>query len=370
MGTLARPDFHKCGRARVPILQLRGEIMVRCLLASVVLLLFSQSTRAEDAVVENVVFAIHGGIGLDKVEMTPEIDKRVRTELEQALRAGFAALNKPNATGLDAVEAAIRLMEDSPQFNAGRGAVFTHDGRNELDASIMEGKTLKAGSVAGVTTIKNPITAARAVMEKSKHVLLVSRGAEAFAAEKGLEIVDPKYFWTEERWKQLQKQLEEEKKRSDLRGQGAEEIPERHLPGFSFGTVGAVALDKAGNLSAGTSTGGMSNKRWGRVGDSPIIGAGTYADNEACAVSATGHGEYFIRYGVAHDIVALMKYKGLTVNAAADEVLRKKLKAAGGEGGVICLDHKGRFYPSYNTEGMYRGCITRDGQVQVRIFEQ
>lgn len=332
---------------------------------------------AEDAVVENVVFAIHGGIGLDKVEMTPEIDKRVRAELEQALRAGFAALNKPNATGLDAVEAAIRMMEDSPQFNAGRGAVFTHDGRNELDASIMEGKTLKAGSVAGVTTVKNPITAARAVMEKSKHVLLVSRGAEAFAAEKGLEIVDPKYFWTEERWKQLQKQLEEEKKRSEVRGQKAEgrkqeagEIPERHLPGFSFGTVGAVALDKAGNLSAGTSTGGMSNKRWGRVGDSPIIGAGTYADNEACAVSATGHGEFFIRYGVAHDIVALMKYKGLAVNAAADEVIRKKLKTAGGEGGVICLDHKGRFYPSYNTEGMYRGCMTRDGQVQVRIFEQ
>ena len=331
----------------------------------------THAVRAEDAVVENVVIAIHGGIGLDKVEMTPEIDKRVRTELEQALRAGFAALNKPNATGLDAVEATIRLMEDSPQFNAGRGAVFTHDGRNELDASIMEGKTLKAGSVAGVSTVKNPITAARAVMEKSKHVLLVSRGAEAFAAEKGLEIVDPKYFRTEERWQQLQKQLEEEKKRSNVATGGSTVVVEaRHLPGFSFGTVGAVVLDKAGNLSAGTSTGGMSNKRWGRVGDSPIIGAGTYADNEACAVSATGHGEYFIRYSVAHDIVALMKYKSLSVNAAADEVIRKKLKAAGGEGGVICLDHKGRFYPSYNTEGMYRGCITRDGQVQVRIFEQ
>lgn len=334
--------------------------------------LISHTTRAEDVVVENVVFAIHGGIGLDKIEMTPEIDKRVRTELEQALRAGYAALNKPNATGLDAVEAAIRLMEDSPQFNAGKGAVFTHDGRNELDASIMEGKTLKAGAVAGITTVKNPITAARAVMEKSKHVLLVSRGAEAFAAEKGLEIVDPKYFRTEERWQQLQKQLEEEKKRSQglgTTGPETVEIPERRLPGFSFGTVGAVALDKAGNLSAGTSTGGMSNKRWGRVGDSPIIGAGTYADNEACAISATGHGEYFIRYAVAHDIVALMKYKGLAVNAAADEVIAKKLKAAGGEGGVICLDRQGRFYPSYNTEGMYRGCITRDGQVQVRIFE-
>lgn len=339
--------------------------------------LMSSIAGAEDAVVENVVFAIHGGIGLDKAEMTPEIDKQVRRELELALRAGFATLNKPNATGLDAVETAIRTMEDSPLFNAGRGAVFTHDGRNELDASIMEGKTLRAGSVAGVTTVKNPITAARAVMEKSKHVLLVSRGAEAFAAEKGLEIVDPKYFWTEERWKQLQKQLEEEKKRSEAGGQKAEgrrqkahAIPERSLSGFSFGTVGAVALDKAGNLAAGTSTGGMSNKRWGRVGDSPIIGAGTYADNEACAISATGHGEYFIRYAVAHDIVALMKYKGLAVNAAADEVIRKKLKAAGGEGGVICLDHKGRYYPAYNTDGMYRACITRDGQVQVRIFEQ
>lgn len=350
--------------------------MIRCLLALVVLMLFLEPTRAEDAVVENVVFAIHGGIGLDKAEMTPEIDKRVRTELEQALRAGFAALNKPNATGLDAIETAIRTMEDSPQFNAGKGAVFTHDGRNELDASIMEGKTLKAGSVAGVTTVKNPITAARTVMEKSKHVLLISRGAEAFVAEKGLEIVDPKYFWTEERWKQLQKQLEEEKKRSaisgqrsEVRGQETQSLPERRLPGFSFGTVGAVALDKAGNLAAGTSTGGMSNKRWGRVGDSPIIGAGTYADNEACAISATGHGEFFIRYAVAHDIVALMKYKGLEVNAAADEVIRKKLKAAGGEGGVICLDHKGRYYPSYNTDGMYRACITRDGQVQIRIFE-
>lgn len=332
---------------------------------------------AEDIVVENVVFAVHGGIGLDKAEMTPEIEKRVRTELEQALRAGYATLNKPNATGLDAVETAIRLMEDSPLFNAGKGAVFTHDGRNELDASIMEGKTLKAGAVAGVTTIKNPIAAARTVMEQSRHVLLVSRGAEAFAAEKGLDIVDPKYFWTEERWKQLQKQLEEEKKRSQARdpganvgGQETNAFPDRSLPGFSFGTVGAVALDKAGNLAAGTSTGGMSNKRWGRVGDSPIIGAGTYADNQACAVSATGHGEYFIRFAVAHDIVALMRYKGLTVDAAADEVLRKKLKAAGGEGGVICLDHRGRFCPSYNTEGMYRGCITRDGHVQVKIYEQ
>jgi beta-aspartyl-peptidase (threonine type) len=353
-------------------------IMVRGFILGFALVgVWLHNLHAEDVVVENVVLAIHGGIGLDKPEMTPEIDKAVRAELERALRAGFEALNKPNATGLDAVEAAIRLMEDSPRFNAGKGAVFTHDGRNELDASIMEGKTLKAGAVAGVTTIKNPITAARAVMEKSKHVLLVSRGAEAFAAEAGLEIVDPSYFKTEARWQQLQKQLEAEKMRSRIRGQGpggsgqeGEQIPERHIPGFSFGTVGAVALDKAGNLAAGTSTGGMSNKRWGRVGDSPIIGAGTYADNEACAISATGHGEYFIRHAVAHDIVALMKYKQWQVDEAADTVIRNKLKSAGGEGGVICLDHQGRFYPSYNTDGMYRGCITRDGQIMIKIYEQ
>ncbi len=348
------------------------------LFACIALLLsLSAVARGEDAVVENVILAIHGGIGLDKAEMTPEIDKAVRTELEKALRVGYAVLQVPNATGLDAVEAAIRLMEDSPTFNAGKGAVFTHDGRNELDSSIMDGKMLKAGSVAGVTTIKNPISAARAVMEKTKHVMLISRGAEAFAKEVGLEIVDPKYFWTEKRWKQLQKQLDEEKKRSQLdqgsgvKGQESDEadVASRRLPGFSFGTVGAVALDKSGNLAAGTSTGGMSNKRFGRVGDSPIIGAGTYADNEACAISATGHGEYFIRFAVAHDVVSLMKYKGLPVHEAADEVIRKKLKAAGGEGGIICLDHSGRFHPSYNTEGMYRGYITKDGQSRVMIFE-
>jgi beta-aspartyl-peptidase (threonine type) len=373
-GTLPEiPDFAE-GTWTWEAIMVRGWILAMALTG-----VWLHNLHAEDVVVENVVLGIHGGIGLDKAEMTPEIDQAVRTELERALRAGFEALNKPNGTGLDAVEAAIRLMEDSPQFNAGKGAVFTHDGRNELDASIMEGKTLRAGAVAGVTTIKHPISAARAVMEKSKHVLLISRGAEAFAAEAGLEIVDPSYFKTDARWQQLQKQLEAEKKRSDARGQGAvprspaerePRIPERNLPGFSFGTVGAVALDKAGHLSAGTSTGGMSNKRWGRVGDSPIIGAGTYADNEACAISATGHGEYFIRYAVAHDIVALMKYSKLPVHEAADTVIRKKLKSAGGEGGVICLDPQGRFYPSYNSEGMYRGCITRDGQIMIKIYEQ
>lgn len=343
----------------------------RICLAGLVLLVatVSPNLRAEDVVVENVVLAIHGGIGLDRAEMTPEIDKAVRAGLTEALKVGYEKLNQPKASGLDAVEAAIRVMEDNPLFNAGKGAVFTNDGRNELDSSIMEGKSLKAGSVAGVSTIKNPISAARAVMEKSKHVMLISRGAETFAKEAGLEIVDPKYFWTEERWKQLQKYLEEEKKRTQAGPLDDTDVA-RGLPGFSLGTVGAVALDNAGDLSAGTSTGGMSNKRWGRVGDSPVIGAGTYADNEACAISATGHGEYFIRFAVAHDIVSLMKYKNLPVNQAADEVIRRKLKAAGGEGGVICLDRNGRFWPSYNTEGMYRGCITKDGKITVMIFDR
>lgn len=334
----------------------------------VLLAIAGAAVQGDEVAMENVVLAIHGGIGLDKVEMTAEIDKAVRAGLTEALRAGAAKLNQPAATSLDAIETAIRIMEDNPLFNAGKGAVFTHDGRNELDSSIMEGRTLKAGSVAGVTTIKNPISAARAVMEKSKHVMLISKGAEAFASEQGLEIVDPKYFWTEDRWKQLQKYLEEEKKRSQLNKAPADQ-PAQRPEGFSFGTVGAVALDRNGNLAAGTSTGGMSNKRWGRVGDSPVIGAGTYADNAACAISATGHGEFFIRYAVAHDIVSLMKYKEWPVQQAADEVIRKKLKAAGGEGGVICLDHNGRFYPAYNTEGMYRGCITKSGQITVKIFE-
>lgn len=344
---------------------MKWVIGIACLIAA-------GAAHGEDVVTENVVLAIHGGIGLDKVEMTPEIDKAVRAGLTEALQAGVARMKQPNATALDTIEAAIRVMEDNPLFNAGRGAVFTHDGRNELDSSIMEGKSLKAGSVAGVTTIKNPISAARAVMEKSKHVMLISKGAETFAAEQGLEIVDPKYFWTEDRWKQLQKSLDEEKKRSQLKGAKPDEseIGQVSRPlGFSFGTVGAIALDQNGNLAAGTSTGGMSNKRWGRVGDSPIIGAGTYADNAACGISATGHGEYFIRYAVAHDIVSLMKYKDWSVQQAADEVIRKKLKSAGGEGGVICLDRNGRFYPSYNTEGMYRGCITKAGVITVKIFE-
>lgn len=297
---------------------------------------------------ETPMLVIHGGAGtITRGSMTPEREKQYRDGLEQSLRAGHAVLQR-GASSLDAVEAAIRILEDNPLFNAGKGAVFTHDGRNELDASIMDGRTRAAGAIAGVTIIRNPITAARAVMERSEHVMMVGKGAELFATKMGLEIVDPSYFWTENRWKALQRELTKDDKK--------------------FGTVGAVAVDKAGNLAAGTSTGGMTNKQYGRVGDAPIIGAGTFADNESVAVSATGHGEYFIRWTVASDIAALVKYRGMTVQAAADEVINKKLKAVKGEGGVIAIDAKGNFATPFNTEGMYRGWIGPDGKPQVSIY--
>ncbi|HET7705029.1 MAG TPA: isoaspartyl peptidase/L-asparaginase [Thermoanaerobaculia bacterium] len=299
---------------------------------------------------ETPMLVIHGGAGtITRGSMTPEREKQYRDGLEQSLRAGHAVLQR-GGSSLDAVEAAIRVLEDNPLFNAGKGAVFTHDGRNELDASIMDGKTRAAGAIAGVTIIRNPITAARAVMERSEHVMMVGKGAELFATRMGLEIVDPSYFWTEHRWKALQRELTKDDKK--------------------FGTVGAVAVDKAGNLAAGTSTGGMTNKQYGRVGDAPIIGAGTFADNESVAVSATGHGEYFIRWTVASDIAALVKYRGMTVQAAADEVINKKLKAVKGEGGVIALDAKGNFATPFNTEGMYRGWIGPDGKPNVAIYRE
>jgi beta-aspartyl-peptidase (threonine type) len=323
----------------------------------------SWSASADEHQVPNVVLGVHGGLGIEKKDLTPELEKAYRADLERALRAGHAALNKPGASGLDGVEAAIRVLEDAPLFNAGKGAVFTHEGRNELDASLMEGKSLRAGSVAGVTIVKNPITAARAVMEKSKHVMLIGRGAEIFATKQGLEIVDPSYFWTEPRWKQLQDAWKEEADKAG-RKQGAAPSATHH----EWGTVGAVALGRDGTLVAGTSTGGMSNKQFGRVGDSPIIGAGTYADNAGCAVSATGHGEYFIRYAVAHDINSLVKYKGLPVDQAANEVVNKKLKEAGGEGGVIALDARGNFAMPFNSEGMYRGYVTQDGSIKTLLY--
>ena len=310
-----------------------------------------------------IMLVIHGGAGtINRKNMTEEREKQYRAGLEEALRTGHDVLAK-GGTSLDAVEAAIRKMEDNPLFNAGKGAVFTHEGKNELDASIMDGKNKMAGSVAGVTIIRNPITAARAVMEKSKHVMMTGRGAELFATKMGLEIVDPSYFWTERRWKSLQDELLKEQQQQKPQ---ADNAPLREDQ--KFGTVGAVALDQNGNLAAGTSTGGTTNKQYGRVGDAPIIGAGTYAENESCAVSATGHGEFFIRWTVAHDIAALMKYRGMTVQQAADEVVMKKLKDAKGEGGVIALDAKGNFAMPFNSEGMYRGWIGADGVPHVAIY--
>jgi L-asparaginase / beta-aspartyl-peptidase len=338
------------------------------------------SSGKEPAAKNKITLVIHGGAGtITRQNMTPEKEKAYNEALNQALQAGYAILKK-GGTSLDAVEATIRVMEDSPLFNAGKGAVFTHEGKNELDAAIMDGKTLKAGAVASVTTIRNPITAARAVMEQSEHVMMIGKGAEQFAKEKGLGIVDPTYFYTEPRYKQLEEIRSKEKTKLDHSGSnGAVRMPATKdagsladlifTEGEKFGTVGAVALDQFGNLAAATSTGGMTNKRYGRVGDAPIIGAGTYADNVTCAVSATGHGEYFIRSVVAHDIAALMAYKGLSVKNAADEVVMKKLVQRGGEGGVIALDRNGNFAMPFNSAGMYRGYIKADGKSEVLIYK-
>jgi L-asparaginase / beta-aspartyl-peptidase len=315
-----------------------------------------------------LAFVIHGGAGvIRRGSMTTEREQAYRAKLEEALLAGFKAL-QAGKSGPDAVEIAIRMLEDSPLFNAGKGAVFTADGKNELDASIMNGKTLAAGAVAGLHHVKNPITLARAVMEKSPHVMMVGDGAEKFAKEQNIELVDEKYFWTQERWDSLQKILQQEKEKAEKpKGQVSENLAE--LPFNKFGTVGAVALDKEGNLAAGTSTGGMTNKKYGRVGDAPIIGAGTYANNESCAVSATGWGEFFIRLGVARDICAQMEYRGLPIQNAADLVIKQKLQKLGGDGGIIGLDKFGNIAISFNSEGMYRAYIDSKGKPVIEIYK-
>ena len=301
---------------------------------------------------------IHGGAGtMSRAELSPEREQAIRADLERALREAHAVLEK-GGPSLDAVTKAVTILEDSPHFNAGRGAVFNHDGVNELDAAVMEGHTKRAGAIAGVTTVKNPILLARAVMEKSAHVMMVGDGAEAFGRTVGVEFVDPKYFRTEERWEQLQKALEAEKK------------PRASLEASAyFGTVGALALDRQGHLAAATSTGGMTNKRWGRVGDSPIIGAGTYANAE-CAVSGTGWGEFFIRASVAHDICARVAYRGESIEEAARAVVMDVVPALGGDGGVIALDAKGNHAMPFNTQGMYRGTIDANGKVTIAIFKE
>ncbi len=334
-------------------MQSSRHLLLVILLTSVSLIVNGEESRKFSLV-------LHGGAGtITRGSMTAETEAAYRTKLEEALRTGHDIL-AAGGTSLDAVESTIRVMEDSPLFNAGKGAVFTHNGRNELDASIMDGSTHEAGAVAAVTIIKNPISAARAVMEKSPHVMMTGEGANLFATSVGLEVVDPSYFWTENRWKQLQKRLMEgEAFGSDFK-QPADE---------KRGTVGVVAVDHSGNIAAGTSTGGMTDKRYGRVGDSPIIGAGTYADNDTCGVSGTGTGEYFIRYTIARDVAALMEYKGLTVQEAAKQVIAD-LTEAGGDGGIIAMDRHGSVAMEFNTEGMYRGWIREDGKPHVEIYEQ
>ena len=304
------------------------------------------------------VLVIHGGAGVIRKNLTPEKEKLVRADLEVALDAGYAVL-KAGGSSLDAVSRVIVVLEDSPRFNAGKGAVFNHDGVNELDAAIMDGATLRAGAVAAVHRVKNPILLARAVMEKSPHVMLIGDGAEAFAKSVGIELVDPSYFRTEERWQELQDALKAESAKQASTVDRA----------VHYGTVGAVALDKDGRLAAATSTGGITDKRWGRVGDSPIIGAGTYADAH-CAVSATGWGEFYIRANAAHDICARVEYAKKSVTEAAREVVMDVIPKLGGNGGVIALDADGNFATPFNTDGMYRGWVDRDGKTHIAILAE
>lgn len=317
---------------------------------------------------DKVVLVIHGGAGtILKKNMTPEKELAYKTALQESLTKGYQVIKK-GGNSEDAVIEAIKVMENSPLFNAGKGAVFTHEGKNELDASLMIGNTMQAGAIAGVTNIKNPILAAKEVLQNSAHVMMMGKGAEEFAKKQGLEIVDPSYFRTEERWNSLQKVLEKDKDKMELDHDGKTQayVPFNFVD-EKFGTVGAVALDNKGNISAGTSTGGMTNKRFGRIGDSPIIGAGTYANNEV-GVSATGWGEYFIKAVAAYDVAALMKYKQVSSQEAGKEVI-KKIGDLGGDGGLIILDKNGQASFPFNTAGMYRGSITESGNIYIEIYQ-
>lgn len=326
---------------------------------------------------ENFAIVIHGGAGtILKENMNPEKEKAYRDKLNEALEAGYKIL-EAGGTALQAVIEAVKVMEDSPLFNAGKGSVYTHEETIEMDASIMDGKTGKAGAVAGVKTIKNPVTAAFAVMEKSEHVMMIGKGAEKFAEKCNLEIVDTSYFFDQNRLNQLRQLKEKEKAILDHDGASGYAKPDSSEiefnvdlnPDKKFGTVGAVALDKQGNLAAATSTGGMTNKKFGRVGDAPIIGAGTYANNNTCAVSCTGHGEYFIRNVIAYDVAAIMEYKKYTLHKAADYVINHKLEKQNGKGGLIAIDNKGNIAMPFNTTGMYRAYKKSNGQQEIKIYK-
>ncbi len=319
---------------------------------------------------------VHGGAGvIERSALGPEGDAAYRSGLKQAVEAGTAVLDK-GGSAVDAVEAAINVLEDDPHFNAGRGAVFSAEGKNEMDSSIMDGSNLKAGAVAGMMRTRHPISAARAVMEKSPHVMIAGPGADAFAVRVGLKQEEPSFFFTESRWQSLVKQLTKEGKPVPPRPAGVppagalipvaqlEESPDTHL----YGTVGVVALDRQGNIAAGTSTGGMQGKMPGRVGDSPIIGAGTYASNQSCAVSATGSGEYFIRLGVAREICNLVYFKGLKLQDAADQVIHKELETLHGDGGVIAITPDGQQVWSFNTPGMFRAKMSEGGKLEIGVY--
>jgi beta-aspartyl-peptidase (threonine type) len=346
-------------------------IMYCCLFSGII---FSQQTAKP--MNNNFAIVLHGGAGtILKENMSPELEKQYRSKLAEALQAGYDTLSH-GGTSVDAVVEAIKILEDSPLFNAGKGSVFTNDGKNEMDAAIMNGRTLKAGAVAGVRKIKNPIMAALCVMERSQHVLMVGPGAEKFAKVCKCDTATAEYFFEQQRWDQLQKIKKTDKAELDHGNKIEAEkghiiLPQENqaYPDQKFGTVGVAALDQFGNIAAGTSTGGMTNKKYGRVGDSPIIGAGTYANNKTCAVSCTGYGEYFMRSVVAYDISALMEYKGLSLQEACNEVVYKKLIDVGGEGGLIAIDAQGNIAMPFNSAGMYRGYMKSNGEKDVLIYK-
>jgi beta-aspartyl-peptidase (threonine type) len=342
------------------------------------MVLAAVSAAAEQPPSPHWAIVLHGGAGvIERASMSPQMDAAYRAALTRAIEAGAQVLAR-GGSSMDAVETAIRIMEDDPLFNAGRGAVFAADGKSEMDAAIMDGATLQAGAVADVSRTRHPISLARAVMEKSPHVFLAGPGADAFSVCAGLEQVDPSFFFSERRWQSLIRQLQKEGLPIPPRPAGAPPAPATPIAEpttdldapavHEYGTVGVVALDRQGNIAAGTSTGGTQAKHWGRVGDSPIIGAGTYASNQSCAVSATGTGEYFIRLTVARTVCALVQYKGFRLQQAADEVIHKELAALHGDGGVIAIAACGQMAWSFNTPGMFRARLAEGGKLEVGIY--
>jgi len=317
----------------------------------------------ENDSIQNFGIVIHGGAGtILKENMSDSLEQAYEQKLEEAIRTGHEILAN-GGTAMEAVQRTINVMEDSPLFNSAKGAVFTNEGKNELDASIMDGKTLNAGAIAGVTNVKNPINLAYEVMTNSEHVLLSGKGAEQFAKEQGLEIVDPEYFYTENRFKAMERARKRDQEESNKTA-----FYDPFIKDEKFGTVGCAALDKNGNLAAGTSTGGMSNKKYNRIGDAPIIGAGTYANNKTAAISSTGWGEYFIRGVVAYDISAMMEYKGVSLKEATHEVIQNKLPELGGNGGIISIDNDGNVSMEFNTAGMYRASMNTNGDLEIGIY--